>query len=315
MDINNNSAKTFKYIRIKEHGHQPILKLDIMVTTSSEIIKSLLPTLKLAANYAATIQEKIQTQPEKSEYGDNFYATALTDADLTVQTAVELALLAQFPQIRFFGEEYQKSFNTKYFTGITMEDDDQILVTLDPIDGTRTYIDQLPCFSIILTIIKNRSYQAVLILQPKRQKYFYAERNQGSFVGSLDTPLEEAEPLRLQQLKSEKVYLSFGLKSMGDALVKGKFSTYCSATDYAPPQLPPESLNLIEGDLAAVVLEVGNLIDSAAMAFVAKEAGAIVTNWQGQDFEPFVEVEKMKIPGLVVAANSEIHQRILEIIS
>ena len=284
-------------------------------TTAFNIIETLLPTLRLAGKYSCVIQERIQTQPEKGEYGENFYATALTDADLTVQTAVELALLAQFPQVRFFGEEYQKSFNTKYFSDISLGDEEELLVTLDPIDGTRSYIDQLPCFAIIMNVIKGKSYEAVFILQPQRQNYIYALRGQGAFMGNIDDPLAKAQPLLLQPVQSEQVYLSFSLASLRDRFQAANFTTYCSATDYAPPQLPPESLDVIKGNLAAVALEKGNLIDNAAMAFVAKEAGAIVTNWQGKDFEPFIEVEKMKIPGLVIAANAEIHQRVLEVLN
>lgn len=279
-----------------------------------DILEALLPTLRLAGRYAHKIQGDIQKQPEKGEYGDNFYATALTDADLTVQTAVELALLAQFPQLRFFGEEYQKSYNTKYFTDIGLGEAEELLVTLDPIDGTRAYVDQLPCFAIIVTIIKGKQYEAVMILQPARDNYICALRGKGAFKGDYNQSLEEAQPLLLQPLQSDLVYLSFSLASWRHRLEKMGFSTYCTATDYAPPQIPPEGLNLIQGNLAGVVLEKGNLIDSAAMAFVAREAGAIATDWQGKDFEPFTEVEKMKIPGLVIAANREIHTRILTLI-
>ena len=87
--------------------------------TAINIIQTLLTTIKLAGDYACNIQPHIQVQPEKSEYGDNFYATALSDADLTIQTTIELVILAHFPQLHFFGEEYEKSYNTKYFKSIS----------------------------------------------------------------------------------------------------------------------------------------------------------------------------------------------------
>ena len=136
-----------------------------------EILDCLYPVLRLAADYAVAIQSRIATLPEKSEYGDNFYATALTDADLTIQTTIELALLARFPEVRFFGEEYQTSYNTKYFRGIDLAEG-ELLVTLDPIDGTRAYLDKLDTFAIILTIIKGDHYEAVLIIKPKQKYYF-----------------------------------------------------------------------------------------------------------------------------------------------
>ncbi|WP_324282104.1 inositol monophosphatase family protein [Cyanobacterium aponinum UTEX 3222] len=280
---------------------------------SLEIIKTLLPTLKLAGQYACNIQSQIQTQPDK-DYGENFYATALTDADLTIQTAIELALLAKFPELKFFGEEYAKSYNTKYFRGTNLEDDEELLITLDPIDGTRAYLDNLSCFSIILNIIKNKQYEAVFVLQPRRKHYFYALKGKGAFIGSIDDDLELAKPLKLKSLHSKKIYLSFALTSLKTKL-NPIFDTWCSATDYNPPENIPDYLDLINGDLAGFIIGKGNLIDSASLAFVAMEAGAIASHFDGSDFQPFRNINQMKIDGLVIAFNREIHQQILAIVN
>jgi fructose-1,6-bisphosphatase/inositol monophosphatase family enzyme len=276
-----------------------------------DIIKTLLPTLRLAGDYACNIQSQIQAQPSKSEYGDNFYATALSDADLTIQTTIELAMLAYFPQLHFFGEEYQKSYNTKYFKSITFGNENDILVALDPIDGTRPYLDGLPCFSIVLSIIKNRHYEAVFVLQPRKKHYFYALRNQGAFIANLDDDISFAQPLELQPLNSQKVYLSFALKDKREIFTPD-FTTWCSGIDYDPQEIFPDYLDFLRGRLAGFVIAKGNLIDSAAFAFICREAGAIVTHFDGHNFEPFNQVNNMRIDGLIVAPNSQIHQLITE---
>ncbi|NEQ65757.1 MAG: inositol monophosphatase family protein, partial [Symploca sp. SIO2D2] len=78
------------------------------------ILETLLPHLRMAAVYARQIQPMIGALPSKDE-GDNFFAAALTDADLAVQNLVEVVLLGSFPDISFYGEEYEISGNTKYF--------------------------------------------------------------------------------------------------------------------------------------------------------------------------------------------------------
>lgn len=279
-------------------------------SAAREILDCLYPVLRLAADYAIAIQDRINPLPEKSEYGDNFYATALTDADLTIQTTIELALLARFPQVRFFGEEYQSSYNTKYFRGIDLVKD-ELLVTLDPIDGTRAYLDKLSAFAIILTIIQGDHYEAVLIIKPRQKYYLLALNNQGAYYGDLSQDrLNFAQPLKLAPLQSQLLYLSFGLANLRERFAEN-FQVWCSATDYAPPQNPPEYLDLIKGNLAGVILEKGNLIDNAAIAFVAKEAGAIVTLWNGEDFQPFIQIESWKIPGIIIAHNQQIRDLIL----
>ena len=282
--------------------------------TAIEIIETLLPTLRLAGDYACTIQKQVRAQPEKEGFGDNFYATALTDADLTVQTAVELVLLAKFPQIRFFGEEHETSYNTKYFRAITLGEEDELLITLDPIDGTRAYLDGLPCFAIIISVIRNRSYEAAFVLQPRYKNYIYALKGKGAFIGNINDNLENTQPLLLEELKSRKIYLSFALTDLRHTFANN-FETWCSAIDYAPDQNPPEYLDLVKGNLAAVLVAKGNLIDGAALAFIASESGAIVTTFDGENWQPFSKVENMKIPGLIVAHNRQIHTDILHHLS
>jgi len=273
---------------------------------SLTIIETLLPTLRTSGEYAVNIQSRIQAQPSKE--ADNFYADALTDADLTIQTAVELALLAKFPHLPFFGEEYERSYNTKYFTGIELTED--YLITLDPIDGTRTYLDGLDCWSIVLSVIKNKRYEAVMVLQPRRNQYIYALRGQGVFTGKIDDDLSLAQPVKLGKLNSNQVYVSYGLTELKSKL-EPEFKTWCSAIDYNPPENPPDFLDLINGDLAGFIIEKGNLIDSACFAFILKEMGAISTYFDGTDFEPFRDVNNMKIEGLVIGFNQQIHQQLL----
>ena len=279
--------------------------------TPIQIIETLLPTIKMAGQYACNIQSQIQAQPEKSEYGDNFYATALTDADLTIQTTIELAMLANFPDIAFFGEEYEKSYNTKYFDRTTFPEEEQLLVTLDPIDGTRPYLDGLDCFSIVISIIKNRCYEAIFALQPRRGHYFYALKGQGAFIADINTKLSSAKPLTLKTNNSDRLYLSFALEDKIPHFAP-EFSTWCSAIDYDIRQSPPDYLDFLAGQLGGFVIAKGNLIDSAGFAFLAREAGAIVSDFAGKDFEPFTQVENMRIQGLVIAPNEQIHQQILQ---
>ncbi|MDA0866104.1 MAG: inositol monophosphatase family protein, partial [Cyanobacteria bacterium] len=78
-----------------------------MQPTPRQILETLLPPLRLAAGYAHHIQGKIVSQPDKSDANTNPFSAALTDADLSIQTFVEVALLGAFPEIRFYGEEYE----------------------------------------------------------------------------------------------------------------------------------------------------------------------------------------------------------------
>jgi hypothetical protein len=66
------------------------------------MVEHYLPVLVTAGDYALNIQSRIGGPEQKS--GDNAWAQALTDADLTVQTYVEVATLSRYADIGFFGE-------------------------------------------------------------------------------------------------------------------------------------------------------------------------------------------------------------------
>ena len=277
--------------------------------TPYQIIETLLPHLRTAAAYSRQIQARIQEQPEK-DGTPNFFAAALSDADLSVQTFVEVALLGNFPQIRFFGEEHEKTYNTKYFKSIALGEEQDYLVTLDPIDGTRFYLDGHPNYQIILTVLNRETYEAVIAISPAKNEYFYGLHKQGCFRGSLDQSLQACAPLTLPKPKPA-VLLSFGMQHLAEFL-GDEFQVICVATDYAKNDPIPNVNGLLSGDLCGVILAAGNWIDGGAIAFLAQEAGYRVSDLEGKPLPPLHECQQAKFSGIAIAATAEIHQSLLQ---
>jgi myo-inositol-1(or 4)-monophosphatase len=130
-----------------------------------QILETLLPHLRVAAAYARQIQSRIAARPSKP--AESIFGAALSDADLSIQTLVEVALLGSFPHLRFHGEEYDQSYNTKYFRSIDLGED-TYLVTLDPIDGTQFYLDGHSNYQIILSILSWDDYDLLLCAARRR---------------------------------------------------------------------------------------------------------------------------------------------------
>ncbi|MDZ7952854.1 inositol monophosphatase family protein [Nostoc sp. DedQUE09] len=168
--------------------------------TTRLILETLLPHLKVAAAYAHFLQPKIAALPAK-EQGNNFFSAALTDADVAIQNLVEVVLLGTFPDIRFYGEEYESSNNTKYFRATELGSEGDYLVTLDPIDGTKFYMDGHSNYQIILSILNADDFEAVIAISPAQNIYFYALRGEGAFKGTLDINLEACAPLDITSTK------------------------------------------------------------------------------------------------------------------
>ncbi|MBP0002473.1 MAG: inositol monophosphatase family protein [Cyanobacteria bacterium SBC] len=273
------------------------------------ILETLLPYVKVAGAYARQIQSRIGVRPDK-DYPDNSFAAALSDADLSIQAFIEVALLGTFPQIRFYGEEYEHSANTKYFRAIDLGEPGDYLVTLDPIDGTKFYLDGHSNYQIILTVLDRDEFEAVLTLSPSENAYYYALRGQGAFRGTLDDSLDTCGRLHVTPMEP-KVYLGLGLSHLVPRL-NDRYSVVDLTTSYSPEVRIPGFSGMLAGELTGAIIESGKFIDGAALAFVAQEAGCIVTTWDGSVPPPLHACENYERPGLVIASSPTVHQHLLE---
>lgn len=277
--------------------------------TPRQILATLLPYLKTAGAYAQQIQAQIQAQPHKDGKGDNFFASALSDADLSIQTMVEVVLLGLFPQVRFYGEEHEQTYNTKYFRAIDLGPQDDYLITLDPIDGTQYYLDGHRNYQVILGILNADDYEAALAVTPGQNIYYYALRGQGTYRGHLNQALEDCAPLRINN-PSPNICLGW---QMGELVpyLSDRYRVYHTKTDYSKVSQIPNFNGLLSGDLSGAVLARGQFIDGAALAFMAQEMGHIVTTLAGDPPPPLHTCQDYQRPGLVVASSPEVHDHLL----
>jgi myo-inositol-1(or 4)-monophosphatase len=279
--------------------------------TPRQILITLLPYLRTAGAYARQIQRQIQAQPDKDGKGDNFFASALSDADLSIQTMLEVVLLGLFPQVRFYGEEYETTYNTKYFRAIDLGEAGDYLIALDPIDGTQFYLDGHNNYQIILSVLNADEFEAVIAITPAQDLYYYTLRGEGTFKGQLHQALEDCQPV---QIASPQKAICLGWH-MGEVapLLRDRYQVYHTKTDYAKDSPIPNFNGLLSGDLAGAVLARGQFIDGAALAFMAQEMGYIVTTLDGNPPPPLHACSNYQRPGMLVAASAEIHQDLLQV--
>jgi myo-inositol-1(or 4)-monophosphatase len=272
------------------------------------ILKTLLPYLKVSAAYARQIQAQIAAQPAKT--ADSFFGAALSDADLSIQTLIEVALLGSFPSIRFYGEEYEQSYNTKYFRAIDLGDKDDYLVTLDPIDGTQFYLDGHSNYQIILSILNSDEFEAVIAISPAQNTYFYALRGEGCWRGTLDADLEECQRLQIKATSST-ILLGWSMGRLA-AKLQEHYTVIDVATSYSKEAQIPNFNGVLSGELAGAVTRAGKFIDGAALAFLAQEAGCIVTAHDGSPPPPLNTCKNYERSGLIIAATPLVHQHLRE---
>ena len=275
-----------------------------------DILSELLPFLKVAGAYAQQIQKRIAIHPDKYD-GDHVFANALTDADLSIQTFVEVTLLAKFPNVRFYGEEYESTYNTKYFRAIDLGAPGDYLITLDPIDGTRYYMDGHPNYLVMMTVVNADGFEAAIALSPANSCYYYSLRNQGTFVGTMDDDLHECKPLKIEN-PGNKVVLGTALSPIAD-IVRSRYPVIDLKTDYSSDIAVPPINGLLTGEVAGVILASAQFIDTAALAWMAKEMGYFLTRYDGSPLLPPSQCENYRQAEIIVSATAEMQQTLIQI--
>lgn len=258
------------------------------------------PLLITAARYAETIQSRIAALPSKD--GGRF-AAALSDADPSIQTYFEVALLSAFPQVGFLGEE--ASCNAKYFPMTGFTGAAELLVTLDPIDGTRYYLDQRP-YQIVCSLITPEHYEGVVVAFPKEEIVVIARRGGGVVTKDFAGNVVASRAIGA----SKNVWINSGVpfddSGMAGYRVMQLDRDYDTAVDL------PTYAGILYGAFDGAAIRRSQLIDGAAVAFAAKEAGYIVTNLSGAPISPPRDHDdKFCIDGVVIASSQELHALML----
>lgn len=159
------------------------------LATAVELVDFYLGLLVSAGDYALTIQPRIAGPDQKD--GHNAWVSALTDADLSVQNFIEVATLARFPDVAFFGEEHSESLNKKYFPT-----EAPVSVHLDPINGTYLFKHQRPNWDIIISIAEQRRLVAAISYVPSSGRFYLGLRKGGALTGQRSQPrLADMVPL------------------------------------------------------------------------------------------------------------------------
>jgi fructose-1,6-bisphosphatase/inositol monophosphatase family enzyme len=266
-----------------------------------DMVEFYLPVLVTAGDFARGIQPQISGPPQKA--GQNPWVRAITDADQSVQTFVEVATLARFPSAGFFGEEQDQSRNARYFPA-----DAETMVWLDPINGTFLYKNQRPGWDIILSITRRGQLQAAISYMPVRERFYLAVRGHGAFTGDRHSRLLGAMA-PLATMPGSSVCLTY---QAPDALarLRQQWDAFDIVED-DNPQRGFDNLNdLFTGRLAAYASSSADLLDWGAMAFIVTQAGGTASGLDGRPFDGFENFH----PGsrdMLVAATPDLHAALL----
>lgn len=268
-------------------------------------MRALLPWFATAGRVACRVQDDIRRNGKHNgdaKTGDRF-TEIVTDADIIVETFLGTAILDAFEDAAFYGEEHERDRVSGYFPK-----DAPYLVTLDPIDGTLYFADGLPLFGIILTVCAGDRIVGALIALPREERFYLATEADGAFTTTVRDVADGAplSPFRTAA-REPVVILGNGDLALEPALKEAGFVTVNPNRDYdRSAGWQRTSIRMFTGEVAGMIVTNAQVIDAAAIAFIAAAAGGAVN---GVRFDP----STMRVARLVAATGRDAYDKLMGI--
>jgi len=215
----------------------------------------------------------------------------VTNIDRALELFLRTEISKKFPKDGIVGEEFKIKKSKRGFSW-----------TIDPIDGTRSFIIGSPTWSNLISVNYKNTPTLGLVNFPMLKKYYITGANRLSYL------VEKNKFKKLTVLKST---------SFNNAKIAGNFFGWLSLKR----QLKiPKLINLMrypcsdalsycqlcEGKLDVVIQCSNKIWDIHPMIPLIKNAGGYITTWNNKD---------PKIAGnIVVSSNVKIHKKVLKML-
>ncbi|MDF2524000.1 MAG: inositol monophosphatase/fructose,6-bisphosphatase family protein [Clostridiales bacterium] len=236
-----------------------------------------------------------KTNPGKSKVYEKGFANYVTEVDIAVQEFLIPRLLEIIPGSNIISEEVEE--NHWDITKPTW--------VLDPIDGTTNFIYDYKCSAISLALFLGGKPNFGVIYNPATNEMFTAQAEQGAFLN--ESPIQVSRNNKL-----EKCLLAFGTtpydRTKTDATFDILKKVYSSCRDIrrsgsAALDIAYVACGRVDGYFELKIQP----WDYAAGIIILKEAGGIITDWNGES------LEQLK-PSSVLATNCLVHEELKKII-
>ena len=243
--------------------------------------KELEIAIKAALEAGIILEKYFETEILKEFKEDN---TPVTLADNECEAVIKKIILDVFPTHSILGEE----------TGMT-ENGSEYIWNIDPIDGTRNFMNGIPIFATSIALVRNNEVIVGVIHNPITQSLFYGEKGRGAyfndkqiFVSKDDrahamisiSPGKKTDPAKLL---FRELYYNFK-----QGVVSSVRNFGCTAMELA---------YVARGGLEANVQLGLSTYDFAAGVLLIQEAGGMITKHDGAPWQ-FPEGEFIASNGL-----------------
>lgn len=217
-----------------------------------------------------------------------------TKADTESEKAILQVITKKFPHYNILSEEIGFIDNKSEYTFI-----------VDPLDGSNNFVLGIPNFSISIGLVRNNSIVAGVVHAPILNYTYHAQKGKGSFLHKKELHVNK-EP----DIKRSTVSYTCGYINSADYTEKLKHKLNKQSVkrilDCWSPAI--EYCLLASGKIEAIISNKTDIYDFIAGKIIAREAGALITNFEGKS------EENDKEDTFIVSNGTQLHDALLKLI-
>lgn len=217
----------------------------------------------------------------------------LTEADLAANTILKQHLQSEFPDYGWLSEEDVDN-ETRL--------DQSLLWVVDPLDGTRDFINHNPEFAVSVALVYNQQPVVGVVYNPITKELFYAAKNSGAFCDGKKISVKQTP-----NLKESKPELIVSQSEFN----RGEWNSYLNEYRVRPTGGCAYKMGKIaRGDAEGTfTLNPKSEWDICAGAIIVKEASGVVTDLYGQEI--IFNKPSTIMDGLIYCNSTDLLQKIL----
>lgn len=219
----------------------------------------------------------------------------VTETDKNAEQAIVDVIKAHFPDHAIFAEE----------RGWNDDAETEYIWVIDPLDGTGNFVKHIPFFCTSIALTKNGKPIVGVIYAPVLDEMFAASVDQ-------DATLNNEKISAPTDVDLAKAVAGFGSRSSSRAegmkvvdAVTNEVRTLRVLGSFAL-----HLCYLAAGRLDLQVAVGVDYYDAAAGALIARQAGAKVTNFSGEEWQPAIDGQDS-----LLAASPQVHQKLLDLVA
>lgn len=221
-------------------------------------------------------------------------ADFVTKADLESEEAIIAQISQDFPDFNILSEEREYIDKKSEYTFI-----------IDPLDGSNNFIIGIPQFSVAIALLKGEEAIAAAIFHPILEHRYYARKGSGAYFNeeemavNTENSLEKSTISYVDTYTGSREYIHKVEGNLMKRNVKRILRNWSVALDFGL---------LARGCLEAIINKDNEIYDYIAGKLIAKEAGAKVTDFQGND------EKNEKNRQFIISNGTKIHEELLNVV-